>query len=73
MEKEARKNLKKLFKKIEKLKGHIKKAELRPCRSDAELRQKDEYIQGLKREMYDLEKEGNQLSMSYLNRRGEIH
>lgn len=62
-DKKDRNNIKKVQKEVNKLKEKLKKAELFPCRGDSELKQKDENIQMLKREIYKLEKEANLFSL----------
>ena len=69
MDKETRKKLKRIQKEIGRFKGELKKMELRPCHGDAELRQKEEDLKIMKREIYELEKEANQLAM-YMSRKG---
>ena len=54
-------NLKEARKELLKLKALLKNIELRPCRGDADLRQKEKEIKMLEREIYDLEKETNRL------------
>ena len=63
MDKATRKNLKKIQKQIKKFKHELEKIELRPCNSDAELKQKEEDITLIKREIYELEKEANQFTL----------
>ena len=63
MDKTTRKNLKKIQRRIKKFKHDLKKIELRPCNSDAELKQKEEDISIIKREIYELEKEANQFAL----------
>jgi hypothetical protein len=60
-------NIKRIQKEVNRLKEKLKKAELVPCRGDSELRQKDERIQMLKREIYSLEKEAN-LFLLFINK-----
>jgi septal ring factor EnvC (AmiA/AmiB activator) len=69
MDKATRKNLKKIQRQIKRFKHELKKIELRPCSSDAELRQKEEDINTIKREIYDLEKEANQFAL-YISSKG---
>jgi len=61
MNKKSRKNIKEAQKELYRLKDLLKKIELRPCSGDADLRQKEDEIKMLKREIYDLEKETNRL------------
>jgi len=63
MDKTTRKNLKKIQRQIKKFKRELNKIELRPCNSDAELKQKEEDISIIKREIYELEKEANQFAL----------
>ena len=63
MDKITRKNIKKIQKEIEKLKRHMNKVELQPCHGDAELKEKEQTIKALKREIYELETEANQFAM----------
>jgi len=58
--KKSRKDIKKSQKELYRLKELLKKLEIRPCQGDADLRQKDEEVKMLKREIDDLEKETNQ-------------
>ncbi len=62
MDRESRKNLKKIQKEMERLKEVYKKLELRPCHTDAELEKKDKELRMLKNEIYKLEREVNQLA-----------
>ena len=64
MHKESRKNLKRIQKDLERLKEAYKKAELRPCHGDAELVQKSADLKILKNEIYELERNINQLALS---------
>jgi septal ring factor EnvC (AmiA/AmiB activator) len=57
IDKETRKRLKQIEKQISKLQKQIKKLEFRPCRNDAELKQKDKDIKTLREKTYELEKE----------------
>jgi len=59
MDKETRKNLKRIEKEIRKIKDKFRKIELRPCQNDLELKQKEEDLAILKGELYELEKEAN--------------
>ena len=61
--KKARKGIMKIQKEIDRLKEGIKKIELRPCHGDADLKQKDEELVMLRREIYELEKEANLFSI----------
>lgn len=61
MNKKSRKNIKTIQKELHRLKGLLKVIELRPCHNDAGLREKEEEIKMLKREIYDVEKEANKL------------
>lgn len=63
MDKTTRKNLKKIQRQINRFKSELKKIELRPCSSDAELKQKEEDISVIKKEIYELEKEANQFTL----------
>ena len=56
IDKETRKRLKQIEKQISKLQKQIKKLEFRPCRNDAELKQKDQDIKALRDKVYHLEK-----------------
>ncbi|MFC1535239.1 hypothetical protein ACFLZG_07675 [Thermodesulfobacteriota bacterium] len=58
-DKKSRKDIKKMKNELNRLKELLKKLELRPCRGDADLKQKDEEVQMLKRTIYDLERETN--------------
>ncbi len=69
MDKATRKNLKKIQRHIKRFKHELKKIELRPCSSDAELKQKEEDISIIKREIYELEKEANQFAL-YISSKG---
>lgn len=69
MDKATRKNLKKIEREIKRFKNELMKIELRPCSSDAELRQKEEDISIIKREIYELEKEANQFAL-YISSKG---
>lgn len=60
MDKETRKKVKRIEKAITRLKKELKNMELRPCHSDAEIKEKDEDLRTLKLEIYGLEKEANQ-------------
>ena len=64
MDKESRKNLKRIQKELERLKAAYKKAELRPCHGDAELAQKSTDLKMLKNDIYELERNINQLALS---------
>ena len=57
------KTVKMIQKKIAQLKEELKKIELRPCRGDVDIKQKDQEILTLKHEIYELEKEANQYAM----------
>jgi len=59
-DKKTRKDIKKIQKELYRLKEMLKKIELRPCLGDADLKQKDEEVKMLKREIYALEKDTNQ-------------
>ena len=61
MNKRSRKSIKEIQKELYRLKDLLKAAELRPCRGDADLRQKEEEIKILQSEIYDIEKETNKL------------
>ena len=61
MNKESRKNLKRIKKELERLKEAYKDVELRPCHGDAELEQKSADFKMLKNEIYELERDINQL------------
>lgn len=63
MDKTTRKNLKKIQREINRFKHELKKIELRPCGSDAELKQKEDDISIIKKEIYELEKEANQFTL----------
>ena len=45
-----------------KLREKLNAVELRPCKGDADLKQKDEEIKALKQEIYQIEKENNQIT-----------
>lgn len=57
IDKETRKRLKQIKKEIGRLKKQIKKLEIRPCRNDSELKQKEQDIRALNEKVYQLEKE----------------
>ena len=61
MNKKFQKNIKEIQKELDRLKDLLKAAELRPCQGDADLKQKEEEIKILQREIYDMEKETNKL------------
>ena len=63
VDKKSIKDIKKVQKKLYRMKELLKKMELKPCHGDADLRQKDEDIKILKREIYDIEKETNQFAL----------
>jgi hypothetical protein len=63
MDKRTRKNFKRIQKEINKLKAQLSKIELRPCHGDADIRQKDNELRMIKREIYELEKEANQYAL----------
>lgn len=63
-EKKPRKrNIKEIQKELYRLKDLLKKIELRPCHGDSDLRQKEEEVRMLKREIYDIEKETNKYAI----------
>jgi hypothetical protein len=70
MDKKSRKTIKEIQKELNRLKDLLKEAELRPCHGDADLRQKQEEMEILKREIYDIEKETNKLVL-FIDR-GEV-
>jgi chromosome segregation ATPase len=57
IDKQTRKRLKQIGKKISQLKKQTRKLELRPCHNDAELKQKDQDINALREQVHHLEKE----------------
>jgi peptidoglycan hydrolase CwlO-like protein len=61
----TRKRIKKIQKGINRLKGKVKKIELRPCHSDEELKQRDEEVQAFKREISELERDINVISLTF--------
>jgi len=63
IKKKDQKTVKKIQKQIAFLKEELKKIELRPCKGDADIKQKEEEIFMLKREIYDLEKDANQYAI----------
>jgi hypothetical protein len=63
MDKRTRKNFKRIQKEINKLKAQLSKIELRPCRGDADIQQKENELRMIKREIYELEKEANQYAL----------
>ena len=69
MDKETRKKLKRIRREIDRFKGELKKMQLRPFHGDAELRKKEEDLKIMKREIYELEKEANQLTV-YISGKG---
>ena len=69
MDKATRKNLKKIQRQIKGFKYELKKLELHPCGSDAELQKKEEDIDTIKREIYELEKEANKFAL-YISSKG---
>jgi septal ring factor EnvC (AmiA/AmiB activator) len=69
MDKTTRKNIRKIQRKIKRFKHELKKIELRPCSSDAELKQKEDDVSIIKREIYELEKEANQFAL-YISSKG---
>ena len=70
MGKMRRKNIKEIQKEIERLKKEFQKVELRPCHSDAELKEKYEDIKLLKNMIFQLEKEANEFAL-YISGRGK--
>ena len=69
--KKSRKSIKEIQRELLRLKNLLKVVELRPCHGDADLRQKEEEIKILQREIYDIEKETNRLIL--FNQRGEFN
>ena len=61
--KDKQKAVRNIRKQIAKLKSEINKLELRPCHGDADIRQKELEIMDLKKEIYELEKEANQIAV----------
>ena len=53
----ARKRLKKIQKEIDRLRKNYSRVELRPCRTDAELKEKDEALTSLLEQIYALEQD----------------
>ncbi len=53
----ARKRLKKIQKEIDRLRADYARMELRPCRSDAEMREKDADLTTLLERIYQLEED----------------
>ncbi|GAJ13754.1 unnamed protein product [marine sediment metagenome] len=68
IDKETQKKLKQIKKEISKLQKQMKKLEFRPCRNDAELKQKDNDIKALREKVHQLEKEHGR----YILRTGNI-
>ena len=58
-DKKSQKDSKKIKKELFRLKEILKKLEIRPCQGDRDLKQKDEEVEILNREIYDLVKETN--------------
>ena len=58
-DKKSQKDIKKIKKELYRLKETLKKLELRPCQGDRDLKQKDEEVEILNREIYNLVKETN--------------
>lgn len=56
-DKETKKRLKQIRKKVKTLKKEYKKMEFRPCQSDADLKMKEEDLRNLMDTIYELEKE----------------
>lgn len=54
---------KKIQKEIKRLRDELKKAELRPCSGDLEIKQKEKEILTLKHDIYELEREANQFEL----------
>jgi hypothetical protein len=54
---------KKIHKEIKRLREELNKVELRPCGGDLELKQKEEEILKLKRDIYELEREANKFEL----------
>ena len=63
MDKESRKNIKNLQREMDRLKEAYKKIELLPCQNDAELKKKDDDLKALKKELYEVERDLNQLAL----------
>jgi peptidoglycan hydrolase CwlO-like protein len=63
MEKETRRNIKRIQKEIDRLKEELRKIELRPCSGDAELKKKEKDLRMLKQEISELEKEARQYEL----------
>ncbi len=57
IDKQTKKKLKSIRKEIKRLKKKYNKTELKPCKSDADLRAKDQELELLRRMINDLEKE----------------
>jgi septal ring factor EnvC (AmiA/AmiB activator) len=57
IDKETKKRLKKIQKEIKRVKKELSKGELRPCQSDADLKNKEEELVRLGDELRALEKE----------------
>lgn len=62
--------IKRIQKEITRLKVEFKKIELRPCHGDEDLKKKNEELISLKKEIYELEKAANQLSI-YMSSMGK--
>ena len=56
IDKKTQKKMKQIKKEISQLQKQIKKLEFRPCRNDAELKQKDEDMKALRNKVHQLEK-----------------
>jgi predicted nucleic acid-binding Zn-ribbon protein len=71
-DKATRKRLKKIRKEIKTLKKTYQKIELRPCKNDEELKQKDMDLKGIMERIYELEKEQDRFFLnsgrSFFNR-----
>jgi hypothetical protein len=70
-DKKFQKDIKKIKKELYRSKEQLKELELRPCQGDADLKQKDEEIKMLKREIYKLETKTNQFKL-YFERGGPL-
>ena len=60
-DKKAKQKIKKLNKKLQKLEKSFKKMELRPCKGDEELKQKEIDLVLLREQIHDLERERDSL------------
>ena len=59
--------MKQLKKEISQLNKQLKKLEFRPCRNDADLKQKDQDIKALRNKVYHLEKKHDRYILNSVN------